>query len=142
MSVEIVKSNFIKELLADIKEADKKLSAIEFIYDRNLTEVKVTNEEELPTMAMFGTIYLIKNNSIIIVSSCPMIKNFDPRVTMINNIWECNVNIYNLSRSDVSEFSSCEYLLSINELVSYDSERSMNFIMSFIRNKFAVYVRK
>jgi hypothetical protein len=112
-----------------------------FVLDKKLIPFEHTkniSKDELPIEAYFGTIYLIKNNSILEFYSYAC----DDKNTFRNDEldYKCHATFHNMNYSDVGEFNNADNLVSMGELVSYTMDRAINFMLALIKNGFKLYL--
>jgi hypothetical protein len=133
----------IKELLQEINaniniRKDAKL----FIQHKNLQLYPTPEDftkDDVPATIAYGTLYLIKNNSIIEFSSAIVMKNIDIRMPSMDSFYECLVTIYNLSIDDISEFQNVDSFVGMDELVSHDIDKTIDFFTVLVQTGFGMY---
>lgn len=96
-----------------------------------LVVIKV-DEENLPIQAFYGTVFLIKNNSIF---------EFTSSYT-IYHTYTGLVTVHNLDMSDVSGFKDASNLFyNMDELKSTKLSKTLNFMIALIKNEFKLYIK-
>lgn len=150
-------SDFVKQLFKDINRQNKiDKNANLFILANKLQKFELRKNfanEELPIETHLGTIYLIKNNSILEfytyctnsyqndISSKTMEQysyfNYKP-----DPYWMCTVTVHNMNRSDIGDFVNADMFTDMDELTSADIDRSLNFMIMLIKSGFSIYVKK
>lgn len=120
-----------------------------FIIDRKLKEYHMDRESVdcLPAEAYYGTIYLIKGQTIFQVTSQPELELvvdfsdnwralFHDKVLRHKSV----VNAHNVFIGDINEFANPTQFINMNDMISYDLQKTFNFIMGLIKNNFNIYI--
>lgn len=120
-----------------------------FIIDRKLKEYEMDrlHADSLPKEAYYGSIYLIKGQTIFQVTSQPELELiidpndnwrslFNDKVIRYKSV----VNAHNVFIGDVNEFANPKQFVDMNDMISYDLQKTFNFITGLIKNKFKVYI--
>ena len=140
LSEDITDSKEVLELIRSINERIRRgKNAKEFINYHKLIEYK---GKDLPYKWIWGTFYLIKNNSIMQITSGPAQVNVSRSIPWFKEIWTCTVTVHNLHLVDVGEFENTSMFVDMDELVSTNMDRSENFLMTLIRAGFNMYTNK
>jgi hypothetical protein len=132
----------IEELLREIEEtrACAKDSA-RFIAKRGLVLVKPVHGG-LPGEFAYGTIYLIKNQSIVESQTGLVLERPNLFSNEMEMRWKGVITFHNLLAKDVAEFENPQRFLGREELVTYSMERAEGFLKNLMGVKFEVYVKK
>jgi hypothetical protein len=155
-------SKFINDLINDINLENKICrNGLAFIDKYKLKHVKIDNsaggykdkekEEKrlqavlrnvtkdlLPLEAYHGNVFLIKNNSIaefyswFTTESCSIFAK-------PSTFYKCVVTIHNMDISDIGDFTNADAFIDMDELISYDLDKTLNFMIAMIRNGFLIY---
>lgn len=116
-----------------------------FILDKQLVEYKMRSisYDNLPNEFFYGTVYAIKNNSIIEFTTAPVYTKYSMLVDEITEYEpETVVTFKNLILDDLNEFKDTSQFKDIDEMISKDSTTTSNFLLALLRNKFLLYLRK
>ena len=141
-------SSFIKELYNDINKRNKiNKNASLFIANYKLKELtkikKGVSISDLPHDTQLGVVYLIKNNSMFEFYSFFCNERRDIRFSEVPDLYfKCIVTVHNLNYSDIGDFVNADSFIGMDELISHDINRSLNFMMALISNGFKMYVRE
>ena len=114
-----------------------------FIKEKKLIKLdlpKNTKEEELPLQSYIGTCYLIKNNSIIEISSSFICKKNHILDDNEYLVYKTIVKAHNLDRVDISNFKD-DIFLDIDNLISYSSKETISFIYALFQVGFNIWIR-
>jgi hypothetical protein len=142
-------TNIINEIENDIKkEKVLSLNVPLFIKDRKLQKNNIKNitADYLPLDICYGTVYLIKNKTIIQISTnyeqeliVDPIKDY--RSLFYNSVTRHKsiVLIHHIELSDIKAFANPNSILSMDEYTSYNIEKTINFILSFLKCNFDLY---
>jgi hypothetical protein len=136
-------SPFIRELYKEINDQTLVgLNSKKFIEKNKLVKYDQTinNSEDLPYQVQYGTVYLIKNNSIIQLCANYNYQNTDIRFSTRTEIWESTVMLHSLSILDINEFTDPIRILDLDGYISNDSTVTISFVTALIRNKFVLYL--
>jgi len=132
------------ELLKNIalKQKIVKQSSL-FILHNNLRKYKFKNrnatEASLPYNILMGNSYLIKNNNIIgFYAYCDYNRSMHTKVSILKNMWVCNLDIINLHADDPENI---EFLVGGSDHIFQPSLLEF-LIVDFIRVGFALYLPK
>jgi len=142
-------TNIISELEYDINKQKKlSLNAALFIKDRNLKKnnIKIINADYLPIEIYYGSIFLIKNKTIIQISTnyeqeliVDPIKDyrslFYKKIIRHKSI----IIVHNIELSDIKSFANPNAILNMDEYTSYNVEKTINFVLSFLKAGFNIY---
>lgn len=108
---------------------------------------KQVSPSMLPTAAYYGTVYAIKNNSIVeFYNYFANEQIFSERTGYISE--ECTqfyrgvCTIHNMNISDIESFSNKTAFEDMDELISHDLDRTINFLIALLLNGFVLYVQK
>lgn len=115
-----------------------------FIETKKLTKLnhsKTISKDKLPSQLIYGTVYFIKNNSILQFSSTLIDENVDIRWSVKRKNYKCIVTFFNLNLSDISEFNDTS-IFDTDELITYNSDRSENFAIALISTGFTMYLNQ
>lgn len=131
-------SEFIKQLHKDLdREYKIKKNAKVFILDRLLKETDLND-----TNCTLGTIYMIKNNSILQFYQYYTNENIDIRVNeQLDFYYKCMITIHNLHQNDISDFNNSSKLSELDEMISYDREKINDFIKALRDSDFKIYIK-
>lgn len=141
----LAKSPFLTQLLADIEgEKSRYLDTKAFIEKEKLTEYKLNSLviDDLPRQAIFGTVFAIKNNTIVEFTS-----GLIYRITDLGHsdrgteVWECIIQFRSLTMEDINEYSTVNDNFGKDDIVTRDYGRSSEFLISLLRNKFKLYLK-
>jgi hypothetical protein len=138
-------SGGIDDVLKDIEEYKTKYkTGKEFATSHNLVQVPYTDTlEDLPPELYYGTVYLIRNNSILSCSTYPTYLNFDIRFSAPDEpIMESVISVYRMFREDLNEFANPQSILDVDGVTSYDLAKTEKFIVALLKNKFKMYVAR
>jgi hypothetical protein len=140
-------SEFLKQLAADINRRNKidKNSAL-FIIDKKLQKYDLRKNfanDDLPSEVILGSVYLIKNNSIVEFYSHLTNDVVDVRFSQNPDpYYRCVVTIHNMNRSDICDFANTNMFENMDELISHSIDRTTNFLTTLIKTGFDLYLKK
>lgn len=146
------------EIFYDEVSRRKKImkNANQFILDRKLIKVQLHGknfiEKHLPTNVVLGTLYAIKNNSIFEFNSMyanndlpddtARVEYYMYQSRCINIHYKSTVTILNLNIKDVGGFANANQFLDMNEMISYDMQKTINFLVALVKNDFDIYIKQ
>lgn len=143
-------TNIINEIESEIKKQKLLISKPSlFIKDRKLKKYDIKNmtADYMPIDLCYGTIYLIKNKTIIQISTnyeqeliVDPIKDyrslFYTKVLRHKSI----ILVHNMELADIKNFANPNAIFSMDEYTSYNIEKTINFVISFLKCGFEIYI--
>lgn len=120
-----------------------------FIIEKKLTEYKIDKiiPDSLPVEAYYGTIYLIKGSTIFQITSEPeldlIVDPFENWRSLFNDRimkYKSIVYVHNVFIGDINEFSNPKQFVDMDDMISYELQKTHGFIMVLVKNKFKIYV--
>lgn len=111
-----------------------------FIKDNALRQVKVANKDALPVQAYWGTMYLIKNNSVIEFYSyyCNDDRDLLHSRPYVEPQYKCSINLKHIDYNDVKDVHSA---FTDDEMESHALDKTLDFVMVLIRTGFDCYIK-
>lgn len=143
------RTNIINEIEDAIKKEKILISKPTlFIKDRKLQKNNIKNilADYLPLEVYYGTVYLIKNKSIIQISTnyeqeliIDPIKDYRSLFYKKIDRHKSIILLHNLELTDIKLFANPTAVLDMDEYVSYNIEKTINLILSFLKCEFELY---
>ena len=109
-------------------------------------------EKHLPTDVTLGTTYAIKNNSIfefwsgLATDELPENQEHIEYAMYKNRPFTMHhkmvVTVHNLNISDIGGFANANQFIGMTELISYDLQKTTNFLIALLKNEFELYVKQ
>ncbi len=150
MSIHTEENEFIRSLQKNIdRDAKIKKNPKLFMLDRGLVEYQMNrmHVDDLPIESCYGTIYLIKGQTIIQVTTQPelefIVDPMDDWRALFNEKvlrLKTTINTHNIFVGDINEFSNPSQFINMDDMTSYDSQKTLNFVMALVKNKFKIYI--
>ena len=130
-------NKFIQQLLKDCNRNTKLCkNAFLFKLDKGLIEMQT---KLLPICAELGRCYLIKNNTIFEFYTCFSCETQSIVFTKSNIRRKSVVTVLNLNICDMKAFSNPDVFTHMDEMISYNWEKTLNFMKSLISSGFKLY---
>ncbi len=119
----------------------------EFIKSRSLEKYRDVdlNIDNLPVQSIYGTSFMIKNNSIIQISSC-FTTDDDLNITFDTKKVQCEykstVIFHNIDIIDISNFSKINQFKNKAHIYAYSIDDITDFICVLSKGGFIMYLKK
>jgi hypothetical protein len=112
---------------------------MDVIKNNNLKCVKITNKDSLPLQSHWGTMFMIKSNSVIEFYSYYTNEDLDLSRSRpyVEPHYKCSVNVRKLDPNDVKDIYD---VFTDTEMESRSLDKTLNFIMALVKSGFECYV--
>lgn len=135
----------LDDMLKD-NQKQKTFKASDYIkmYKLKKYELRDTTEELLPPAAYIGTMFLIKNNTIMRVFTQYILES-NMRIRLEkkesdNSSYRSNIHILYFDLDDVKKFKNYNDFIGYDELNSSSMKRTLSFILNLIKADFEIYL--
>jgi hypothetical protein len=102
---------------------------------------KQINRDELPIETVIGTCYLIKNKTIFQISSYFSMENFDIRTSNMQKVFKSVTRVINMDLDDCGGIENADIFGGMDEMTTYNIERSIGFMKTLFNMGFELYGR-
>jgi hypothetical protein len=143
---EKMETKFMEELMKRSREdeqnrRDPELYKLKHKLKKYEISKKQIGRDELPTETMIGTCYLIKNKTIFQVSSYFTMKNFDIRTSNMQTVFRSVTRVINMDLNDCGGIENADIFADMDEMETYEIERSIAFMKTLFNMGFELYGR-
>lgn len=140
-------SQFIRELLSNCNNNIKMYNNVDkFKKEKHLIKLNInknTQSNNMPSVTTLGVCWLIKNNSIFEFSTYYTYNTDNIKFNRSNTpIKKTVVTVHHLDLVDVQDFNNTNVFIDMKEMISYSTQKTLNFLHALFTVGFEIWIRK